>query len=242
MFELNSLFDDSHSEVEVYCSTETSQGTFLVHCAMQHYRTMNGEKVIELPRTKVYLIMSDSTVRPLGLGMGLFPDSQRSTVRYDYIKLINGYTKEESTLPSGYRKWTTLYDRTTGLVAYQGMVVNEEPYGPGILFYDNGNRYREGVFKQGDIINGTEYYPDGTMRFSGVWGEHKIWNYPKCGCWESEDHAIRYCGNFRVSNLKYLPRIEYPFEYGPIVLENAPSRRLCERCIRDYEGTYDEQH
>ena len=52
---------------------------------------------------------------------------------------------------------------------YEGYTINNKPFGLGILYYSNGNKYWEGIFDYKGILQGREYYSNGKLRFEGIW-------------------------------------------------------------------------
>ena len=55
---------------------------------------------------------------------------------------------------------------------YVGEVSNNIPNGKGIMYYANGNKEYEGMFKDGQFHGtGTSYFENGKLEYAGQWKE-----------------------------------------------------------------------
>lgn len=123
------------------------------------------------------------------------------------------------------RIWKQLFYRN-GVLKYEGMTVDGKPFGPGTMYYSNGTIYKEGVFGIKGLLCGTEYYPNGNKRFSGLYKYNPGYgpNYPKYGACFHEDGSAWYEGEIKIhrSGLGW-PFVDYPVDYGPVVLKETPN-------------------
>ncbi|ALT68269.1 hypothetical protein [Methanobrevibacter millerae] len=84
--------------------------------------------------------------------------------------LINEKTFYENVnyYPKGKIMHKKIFTKDDNLL-YEGYTINNKPFGFGILYYSNGNKYWEGIFDYKGIIQGKEYYSNGKLRFEGIW-------------------------------------------------------------------------
>ena len=127
------------------------------------------------------------------------------------------------------RVWKKIYGKGSTLV-YEGFMAGGEPRGSGTMYYPDGMIYREGVFGKKGLLCGTEYYPNGNKRFSGLYKYNGGYgpNYPIYGEFYFDDGTLRYEGKIEVyrSGLGW-PFIVLPEDYGPVVLHDAPQMPDC---------------
>lgn len=112
-------------------------------------------------------------------------------------------------------EWKCLYDEK-GVLVYEGFTKNDKPCGEGTSYFSNGNIYQEGLFGVKGFLRGREYYPDGTLRFEGVYSLNTGYgpNYPRYGFFQTRDGSYTFEGKFRVSRsgLGY-PKVTEPENY-----------------------------
>ena len=112
-------------------------------------------------------------------------------------------------------EWKCLYDEK-GVLVYEGFTKNNKPCGEGTSYFSNGNIYQEGLFGVKGFHRGREYYPDGTLRFEGVYSLNTGYgpNYPRYGFFQTRDSSYTFEGKFRVSRsgLGY-PKVTEPENY-----------------------------
>ena len=115
------------------------------------------------------------------------------------------------------QKWRRLYKNKK--LCYEGFTIHRYPFGAGTQFYENGMKYREGVFGYKGLLCGKEYYPNGNVRFEGTFKPWKSYgpNPPEWGKFYSVDGKLEYQGKFRyhVGGVGY-PTIIVPKNYGNI--------------------------
>ena len=113
-----------------------------------------------------------------------------------------------------------------GILLYEGFVRNGKPYGAGTVFFPNGVVYQEGIFGIKGLLCGNEYYPNGELRFEGLYQLNDGYgpNYPICGRFYDETGRKQFEGKFelRRSGLGY-PFIENPKSFGPVSQKTRPS-------------------
>lgn len=101
-------------------------------------------------------------------------------------------------------------------LVYEGYTVNGKPYGLGTLYFENGNKYKEGIFDIKGLVEGKEYYPDGQVKFEGTWSITTGYgfNAPHKGCLFSQDGRLVFSGKFQIIKGGVgAPMIRYP-KYG----------------------------
>ena len=99
---------------------------------------------------------------------------------------------------------------------YEGYVVNDRPYGLGTLYFENGNKYKEGIFDIKGVIEGKEYYPGGQVKFEGTWSITTGYgpNAPDKGNLFDENGKLVFSGKFQIIKCGVgAPMIRYP-KYG----------------------------
>jgi len=99
---------------------------------------------------------------------------------------------------------------------YDGYTVDDKPYGLGTLYFDDGNKYKEGVFDVKGLAEGKEFYPNGQVKFEGVWSVTTGYgpNAPRRGCLFSENGDLIFSGEFEIVRCGVgAPMIRYP-RYG----------------------------
>ena len=95
--------------------------------------------------------------------------------------------------------WKRLYNNEHILV-YEGFTVYNNPYGAGTSYFENGNKYQEGIFDIKGFVNGREYYPNGQLRFEGIYRINRAYgpNYPRYGCYYDQEGNEIFEGEFRI--------------------------------------------
>ena len=108
---------------------------------------------------------------------------------------------------------------------YEGFLDGISPRGSGTLFYPSGLIYQEGIFGAKGLLCGKEYFPDGKLRFEGVYDYNNGYgpNYPLCGRVYDQSGALIYEGKLVIwrSGLGY-PFVKEPKGFGPVPQENRP--------------------
>lgn len=109
------------------------------------------------------------------------------------------------------------------VLTYEGNTICDNPYGLGTSFFSNGNKYQEGIFSFNGIIKGKEYYPNGNLRFEGIYDVCFYGsNYPIYGNYYDEDGHLIFSGRFEVNPVDNgCPEIENPKDYE-VLQKNAP--------------------
>ena len=119
--------------------------------------------------------------------------------------------------------WGVIDDNGTRI--YEGFLAGVCPRGSGTLFYPNGFVYQEGVFGAKGLLCGKEYFPDGKLRFEGVYEYNNGYgpNYPICGKVYDQSGAMIYEGKLVVwrGGLGY-PFVKEPKGFGPVPQEKRP--------------------
>ncbi len=112
--------------------------------------------------------------------------------------------------------WKQLYSKD-GILVYEGFTVNGKAYGVGTSYYENGSPFHEGIFGVKGLLNGREYYPNGQVRFDGVFRLTKGYgpNAPEYGTWYSENGEELFRGKFEIKRggVGY-PMVVCPEGYG----------------------------
>lgn len=114
-------------------------------------------------------------------------------------------------------KYEKLYN-DDGLL-YEGYTINGKPYGLGVLFFDNGEIYREGVFDFKGIRMGREHHYNGRVKFEGTWTINHGYgpNAPRIGNVYDEDGKLVFSGKFVIKKGGVgWPMIKYPRCYRNI--------------------------
>ena len=99
-----------------------------------------------------------------------------------------------------YDKYSThkkLYSDNDELI-YEGYTTLEKPYGLGVAYYSNGNKYREGVFGRKGLLEGKEFYSNGQVKFEGSLIANSGYgpNFPNNGNLYNEDGKLIFSGKF----------------------------------------------
>ena len=112
-----------------------------------------------------------------------------------------------------------------GTILYEGLTIFGKPYGSGTVYFSYGHIYQEGVFGIKGLQCGREYYPNGNLRFEGLYELCKGYgpNYPKFGKCYDPDGALYYTGELKhhFGGVGY-PMVDIPKEYGPIPQAEKP--------------------
>ena len=112
-----------------------------------------------------------------------------------------------------------------GHVMYRGWTFHDKPYGVGVEYWQNGQKYREGLFGFRGLLQGIEYYPNGKIRFWGNFHAHRSYgpNPPVIGELYDETGKLLYSGEFTITTggVGY-PVVVDPKAYGPIIQRDAP--------------------
>ena len=121
--------------------------------------------------------------------------------------------------------WQELFDEEGNLL-YRGQTLKGKPCGQGTVYYPNGTIYQEGIFGVKGFLGGKEHYPNGNLRFSGVYKLHRGYgpNHPAAGCFFDEEGKLLFEGQFiiRYGGVGY-PIVEIPEGYGSIVRKGSPA-------------------
>ena len=123
------------------------------------------------------------------------------------------------------KEWTRIYSEDNVLL-YEGFTLNGKPYGEGISYFHNGNKYQEGQFGIKGLLSGKEYYPNGNLRFEGEYRLNRAYgpNPPVDGSFYDEDGNLVFRGKFqlRVGGVGY-PWVVDPKSYGSIPQKDRPA-------------------
>ena len=122
------------------------------------------------------------------------------------------------------RRWEILRDED-GAVQYEGFTDGHRPWGAGTTYYPTGIIYQEGVFGAKGLLCGREYYPNGQLRFEGLYRYNRNYgpNIPVYGRFYDEDGVKQIEGKFKIQcgGVGY-PTVIKPENFGPVPLRNAP--------------------
>lgn len=93
------------------------------------------------------------------------------------------------------RKWETVRG-SDGNVLFEGYTGEETPYCTGILFAADGTIFQEGIFDEGGLRCGREYYPNGAVKFEGTLKlyEGDEFNTPEYGRVYDDDGSLVFEG------------------------------------------------
>ena len=122
-------------------------------------------------------------------------------------------------------EWKQILSKT-GKVIFEGFTVNGKPRGAGTMYFENGNKYLEGVFGIKGLVYGREYYKNGNLRFEGAFMVNKGYgpNYPVFGTCYDEKGEEYYSGMISVSKSSSgYPTIKKPTRYGPVEQDGKPN-------------------
>lgn len=86
---------------------------------------------------------------------------EKTLTENEFLNNINYY-------PEGKIIRKKLFTKDDELL-YDGYTLNDKPYGLGTLYFKNGSKYQEGIFDFKGLCEGMEYYPNGNVRFEGIW-------------------------------------------------------------------------
>lgn len=150
----------------------------------------------------------------IAYGSGTTTIGKDKIIRFEYTNgSIRPYVHQKNV-----EKWSRLYD-ADGALVYEGFTKAGKPYGSGTSYYQNGNKYQEGVFGIKGLLVGKEFFPNGQTRFEGVYHLNRAYgpNYPSAGIVYSEDGKKQYEGKltFHVGGVGY-PIYARETEYGKI--------------------------
>ena len=113
--------------------------------------------------------------------------------------------------PNNYLRHKRLYS-DNGELVYEGYADGDRPYGLGVSYYPNGNKYREGVFGLKGLKEGKEYYSNGQVKFEGTFRSPGYGpNYPYIGNYYKRNGELLFSGKFEVKKggVGY-PMMKYP--------------------------------
>ena len=120
-----------------------------------------------------------------------------------------------------------IYD-DEGHIIYRGEIKNGKPYGMGVEYYENGNKFRAGKFGIKGLLKGTEYYENGNIRYEGSYVLNRSYgpNIPVEGKFYNETGELIYSGKplIRLGGVGY-PMIIEPKDFGPACL-NPKNHKL----------------
>ena len=112
-----------------------------------------------------------------------------------------------------------------GKLMYEGYTLNGKPCGTGTSYFENGNKYQEGVFNERGLLYGREYYSNGVIRFEGSYkpGVKDGPNYPTFGyCYDEDANEMYYGEVFIYEGHREIPVVRRPECYGLVVPTGAP--------------------
>lgn len=147
--------------------------------------------------------------------------SSKPISEIEFLNRINyypeGFVKKElctrqGPIQNGELKHKKLYS-DNGELLYEGYTLEDFPYGLGVAYYSNRNRYREGVFDRKGLVEGKEFYSNGQVKFEGVFVRHASYgpNYPNIGNYYNRNGDLIFSGKFEVKRGGVgFPMIKYP--------------------------------
>ena len=100
----------------------------------------------------------------------------------------------------------------SGELLYEGYTSLDKPYGLGVAYYPNGNKYREGVFGLRGLKEGKEYYSNGQVKFEGTFRSPGYGPYyPYIGNYYKRNGDLMFSGKFEVKKGGVgFPMMKYP--------------------------------
>ena len=240
---ITELFKDySNSDIYIYCSTRVLQLLFLKQVEFEGFTDLHNQNPTEtLPCQRFYKISKDLIVEPITgqeweLSISEFASSDKVT-HIDYHRYI---IDECPIIQKRFDDniWRRLYD-AEGVLVYEGYTVRlfdynnnnnykYKPSGVGQMYFGDGcTVYRRGLFEDnGGLLVGEEFYPDGSLRFSGMWKHHHLanYNFPVVGRFYEPDGHIAFEGTFEIDlRTSGLPIIKTPANYGSLIAKGVPS-------------------
>ena len=160
-----------------------------------------------------------------------------NTIHRHYFKIDRYYLTGENLSVEEFFEKIHYYDKVTykklysnEKLIYEGYTINNKPYGLGILYFENGNKYQEGIFDFKGVIEGKEYYPEGQIKFEGIWSITTGYgfNAPYKGCFFTKKGKLIFSGKFQINKTGVgSPMIRYP-KYSPYP-ENNPKIEFIRR-------------
>ena len=118
---------------------------------------------------------------------------------------------------SPYDSHNKIFSNNGKSLVYEGYTLQNKPYGLGVAYYPNGNKYRDGIFGFKGILQGKEYYSTGQVKFEGIWSKNMGYgpNAPDVGNFFSENGELIFSGKFEIKKggVGY-PMIKYPTNYS----------------------------
>ena len=123
-------------------------------------------------------------------------------------------------------RWTNLFYRD-GTLKYTGFInEKDEPHGAGTQFYRDGKAYKEGLWGKKGLLFGREYYPNGIVRFEGVYHINTGYgpNWPEYGKAFDPEGDLLYEGVFKVSKSGLgWPTVKEPEKFGKVIQDDDPA-------------------
>lgn len=94
----------------------------------------------------------------------------------------------------------------------------------GTLYYENGNKKAEGIFRWRGLRRGRMYYPSGALKYEGEFNDEKASgdyygpSYPTHGKFYAEDGTLLYEGKFEITRIGSLgyPKVIIPEGFGAL--------------------------
>ena len=141
---------------------------------------------------------------------GLSSDDDGTISESKFYDKVNYYPRDQI-------EYRELYFED-GRLAYVGYTLQNSPYGFGTAYFADGTVYRRGIFDIKGIVQGSEYYPSGRLRFKGQWSLTRGYgpNAPCDGNAYDEDGNLIYSGKFEIKRGGVgWPRIQNPKGFAP---------------------------
>ena len=121
--------------------------------------------------------------------------------------------------------WGKIMDEDNTLL-YEGFTRNNKPYGTGVSYFSNGYKYQEGIFGIKGLLLGKEYYPNGQLRFEGIFKLNTSYgpNYLIEGQAFTSDGQLIYDGklSYLTSGLGY-PLKAIQCDIGQVIQKERPN-------------------